>query len=219
MSNQTLIGCRAQYAMELPHGVRLSVEPTLFVEPGATELVADLEVPLDRIIDFAADTNGVDPKELESLAIRFFPLEGKTTIKGSMGDRPEPLADPDVYHFPVINLGVWPGVSSKWLNFALRHEIRHGFQEPIGPEYVTKSRIRTVRAGALLAASALAFMGNEIVDPATKLATFATVPVIGAIATSKIASNLAYDIGWSFNRRELDANAYSLRHRSFRPIQ
>lgn len=170
---------------------------------------------MENIVDFAADRHGASPDLLSGMAFDFRPLP-----KGTLGELSlDPLELNGALHFPVITID--PFMRAERLNRTLLHELRHVFQANRTEAYNNEDVVRYIQTfmaakaiGMFTEAAPYIMSGHSSVQVIGGLMLLAGGCVVGAGTAPSIAKRLA----WLTEPLELDAELFSWRNRSYRPI-
>lgn len=199
------------------NGTPIAGAPSVTYEPGSHPRVQDVCVPVADIIEFAAETHGVDPSALGSMAIHFYShLPG---LGGYVSGEPQVIDGEVRYPFVGLRVSSRDRHGARSLNHYLRHELHHIFQENDLSLYQRPSVLRAARGVGAVAAVAgfgglvLHRMGE--IDLSTPMIQ---APYAVATALSVAAALLPRTAMWMASTKEWDAEAFAYRNSRFRPL-
>jgi hypothetical protein len=148
-------------------------------------------------------------------------LDRKDISGRNPGDMsPVPTLVNSQIYFPFIRLALTRNTVS--FNHSLRHEIRHIFQPDQVARYNRPNAIRTVRS--LSALSMVGFAADAYAQYKGLLGP-QDIPLAmtGGVASMAVASGLHREVArtaaWMIDGQEWDANIFSYRNRSYKPIR
>lgn len=196
--------------------VPLAAQPALYCE-GTSERLSKIAatLSLQDVIQFATETNNASSTELSAMAIV---LRDARLASGSL------TTDCQTYnnklHYPILRLGISPRTSVPYINFILRHELRHAFQPNRMPLYLRPKATHLIRwlgiAGTVASGVCLLADIGPFRPDATNFESVVAPIVSGLTNAAAISPG---SLAWTISRQEWDATAYAFRTRGFSPIQ
>jgi hypothetical protein len=195
------------------HGYELSDRPGLFYDETVRKRTETLELHVPNVIDFAADKHNVDPACLSSLALYFRDPE---SMPGQKGFIEEYQLFNNTLYFPVINISLGKHRTAS-LNATLRHELRHIFQTERKSLYNRPGVLRTIQAIGGAATTYGMIKGFMDYDSGDWIGAVLS-ETMAACLTPAIHDYGASRIAWVAEWKEQDANLFSIKNHSFRPI-